>query len=83
MDGLTGSAPPLIRSNKLLNDQFEFKLSIDQEHTIFIIQAKFGNSFGLVILGCRIEGKLESFLKEISKAEGKDGPFQIIQSPAI
>lgn len=62
---LGGAAPPLIRSGNHLNDQFEYKLSLSPVQDILVIQARFGNSFGLVIFGCTLQGHLETILDRL------------------
>lgn len=76
---LGGTVPDLVRSGKFLNDQFEYKFTLSPEKNIFIIQARFGNSFGLVILGCTLPGRLEAMIERLREQEKRDGPFVILQ----
>lgn len=80
---LTGNTPVLKRTGQFLNDQFAYKLSITEEQDIFVIQAKFGNAFGIVVVGSSKQGKLESFVAELRERTGKKGPFTILQSPEM
>jgi len=80
---LGGVSPPLFRSGRFLNDQFEYKLSISPDKDIFIIQARFGNSFGLVIFGSTIPSRLESIVTNLRQQTERNGPFAILQSPIL
>ena len=81
--GVAGAAPPLKRSGKFLNNQFEYKLSISTDLTTFVLQARFGRSFGVVIFGCALPGHLEAIVEKLTQETGKDGPFSILQSPTM
>jgi hypothetical protein len=78
-----GTAPPLQRGNTYLNNQFEYKLSLTPEKDIFVLQAKFGNSFGLVVFGSMLPGKLESIVTRIREESQRNGPFIVLQSPTL
>lgn len=78
-----GTAPPLIRSGQYLNDQFEYKLSISPEKEIFVLQARFGNAFGLVIFGSTLPGKLEDIVVRLREQSQRDGPFAVLQSLSL
>lgn len=80
---LSGAAPPLIRSGQYLNDQFEYKLSLSPEKEIFVLQARFGNAFGLVIFGSTLPGKLEDIFLHLREQSQRDGPFAVLQSPSL
>lgn len=80
---LAGTAPLLTRSGKYLNDQFEYKLSLSAEKDIFVLQARFGNSFGLVIFGSSVEGKLETMVTRLREQTQRNGPFVVLQSPSL
>lgn len=80
LKGLAGDAPLLERNRHYLNDQFEYKLTISPEQNIFIIQAKFGNSFGLVIFGSTLEGRLEEMVDNLQKETQKEASFTVLQS---
>lgn len=83
LEALAGTVPMLTRSTKLLNSQFEYKLSISSEQDIFIVQAKFGNSFGLVVFGSPTPGRLEAHLENLRKREKSEGPFTVLQSSTL
>lgn len=80
---LGGTAPPLQRSGTYLNDQFEYKLSLSPEKDIMVIQAKFGNAFGLVVFGSTLHGKLESIVTRLREQTERNGPFAVLQSPTL
>lgn len=80
---LQGNAPQLQRGKTFLNNQFQYKISISPEHDIFILQALFGKSFGFVVFGSPIQGKLEASFEQLRKQKGRDGPFEILQSSAF
>lgn len=80
---LGGTAPPLQRSGKYLNDQFEYKLSLSPEKEFLVLQARFGNAFGLVVFGSAIPGKLEAIVTRLREQTERDGPFAILQSPTL
>jgi len=77
---INGKAPELSRSKVILNNQFEYKFSLSDDRNLILIQAKFGESFCLVITGCMIPGHLESLLEKTYKdLEAEYQPFEIIQ----
>jgi hypothetical protein len=80
---LAGEAPPLRRSQKLLNDQFEYKLSMAPDSSIFVVQARFGNAFGLVVFGSSLAGQLESIVIRLREQLGNPGPFAVLQSTTL
>lgn len=80
---LKGVAPPLQRSGNYLNDQFEYKLSMSSEKDIFVLQARFGNAFGLVVFGSKLPGKLESIVVRLRETSQRNGPFAVLQSPTL
>lgn len=80
---LNGAAPTLQRSGKYLNDQFEYKLSLSTETDMLVLQARFGNAFGLVVFGCTVTGKLEAMINRLRERSQRDGPFAVLQSPSL
>lgn len=80
---LGGTAPPLLRSGKYLNDQFEYKLTMSPEKEIMVLQAKFGNAFGFVVFGSTLKGRLEGIIERLRTETKRDGPFAVLQSPTI
>jgi hypothetical protein len=77
-----GNAPPVQRSGNYLRDQFEYKITFSPDSNILVMQARFGNSFGLVVFGCRLEGRLEAMIERLRELTGKEGPFAVLQSPS-
>ena len=47
--GLDGIVPELVRSRSLLNDQFEYKLSLSDDYELMALQARFGRGFGFAV----------------------------------
>lgn len=80
---LGGSAPPLQRSNKYLNDQFEYKITLSPEMNIMILQARFGNSFGLVVFGSTLPDRLEAMISRLREQSSREGPFAVLQSTSL
>lgn len=80
---LGGTTPPLQRSGQYLNDQFEYKLSLSAEKDILVLQARFGNAFGLVVFGSTLPGKLEAIVTRLREKSQRDGPFAVLQSPSL
>lgn len=75
-----GVTPKLSRNRVVLNNQFEYKFSLSDDKNLILIQAKFGESFSLVITGCMAVGYLENLLDKTYQDLGKDyRPFDIIQ----
>ncbi|BBB62569.1 hypothetical protein UNDKW_4296 [Undibacterium sp. KW1] len=77
---IDGEVPPIVRSGKYLDDQFEIKLSISSDKNSFMLQVLFGKSFGFVVIGCVEAGRLETRLNDLRDQAKRDGPFVILQS---
>lgn len=80
---IAGQVPRLKRSKILLNDQFEYKVSMADDNSIFLLQARFGQMFGLVVAGSAVTGQLESMVEKKREETGSKGPFQVLQSPSL
>jgi hypothetical protein len=80
---LRGDAPPLQRSGKFLNDQFEFKVSLAPEKNIIVLQCRFGNSFGMVVFGSAVTGQLEDIVMRLREESKRLGPFAVLQSAVL
>jgi hypothetical protein len=80
---LAGNAPLLKRSGRLLNDQFEYKLSTAPDRSILVLQARFGFAFGLVVFGSTQSGFLEDIVSRNRTETGRPGPFAVLQSPSL
>lgn len=80
---LGGHAPPPQRTGQYLNDQFEYKLSLSPDKNIMVIQAQFGNAFGMVVFGCTISGHLEASVTRLREQTERDGPFAVLQSKTL
>lgn len=75
-------AVPLRRGGKYLDEQFQYKLSITPENHAFILQARFGVAFGVVIFGSTRPQVIEPVVEQLRAKYGKDGPFVMLQSAA-
>ena len=78
-----GVIPSLVRTGKYLNDQFEYKLSMSNELDVFMLQAMFGQAFGLVIYGSSVPGKLEPILVQLRETGQRSGPFTVLESTIL
>lgn len=81
LNELGGKAPPVQRGNRYLNDQFSYRISISNEHDIFVLEATFTAAFGLVVFGSRNTGQLETIIQNLKDTREREGPFQVLQSP--
>lgn len=77
---VAGRAVPLRRGGKYLDEQFQYKLSITPENHVFILQARFGVAFGLVVFGSIAPQILEPVLDQLKEKYSKEGPFIVLQS---
>ena len=75
-----GRAVPLRRGGKYLDEQFQYKLSITPENNVFIIQARFGVAFGLVLFGSTEPNVIEPVVDTLRARYGENGPFVVLQS---
>jgi hypothetical protein len=80
---LAGKAPLLKRQKRLLNDQFEYKVSISEDRSLLLLQARFGRSFGIVSCGSGVQGLLEDHLTKGSSSSKLNTTFSVLQSPSI
>jgi hypothetical protein len=80
---LAGKAPPLKRQKKLLNDQFEYKVSISEDRSLLLLQARFGRSFGIVVCGSGDQGFLEDHFMKRSSSSRLNTAFSVLQSPTL
>lgn len=80
---LSGKSPPLQRNGKLLNDQFQYKVSIGEGNDFFVLQAIFNSAFGFALIASPVLGKLEGFYMELTTKHGHDGHFAVLQSPTL
>ena len=79
---LDGNTPPLVRGGKYLGDQFEYKLSISPDAEVFLLQAKLGRSFGIVLFGSRRPGPIEETIAGLKNKLGPKSPFIFLQGGA-
>jgi hypothetical protein len=77
---IDGTSPPVVRGGKYLDDQFEYRLSLSSDSEVFLLQAKFGRSFGIVVFGCQRPGPIEETVEQLSATFGRKGPIEFIQS---
>ena len=76
---LEGLAPELVRSKSLLNDQFEYKISISAGQDLLALQARFGHGFGFAVFASTDGAKLDASFESIEQRTGKPNPFVMIQ----
>lgn len=76
--GLDGIVPELVRSKSLLNDQFEYKLSLSSDDELCALQARFGRGFGFAVFACTVPGKLDELFASVEERMGKPNPFTLI-----
>ena len=82
MKGIGGVVPILVRSGKLLNDQFSFKISMSDDKDLFALQVLLGKSFGFVVFGSVKPGVIEDSYQRLRQERG-DGPFAIVASSIL
>ena len=78
---LHGKAPHLKRQKTMLNDKFEYKVSLSEDRSLIILQARFGTSFGVIVCGSLRQGYLEAYLEGTDSKSGLKSLFSIIQTP--
>lgn len=75
--GLDGIVPELVRSRSMLNDQFEYKLSLSSDHELLALQARFGHGFGFAVFACTVREKLDALFASVEERMGKPNPFTL------
>ena len=78
---IPGKAPTLRRQKTMLSDRFEYKVSLSDDNSLILLQARFGASFGVVACGSSNEGYIESYLEANNESSRLKSSFSIIQSP--
>lgn len=78
LESLDGFVPQLVRSNSLLNEQFEYKLSISSDFDLLALQARFGLGFGLVVFACTMGETLDALFANVEARTGRPSPFEAI-----
>jgi hypothetical protein len=79
LNQVTGVSPELTRSRTELNNQFEYKMSLASNHEVFVLQVRFGASFGFVVFGSTAESLLENILLRLEEKTGHKSPFIKVQ----
>lgn len=82
MASLPGKSPQLVRGGRFLNDQFEFKFTFSDDRQVFVLQARIGQSFGLVVYGSLAPRILEAAIAGLEAKYGRQGPLQVLQHPS-
>jgi hypothetical protein len=77
LQNIGGIMPTHVRSASALNDQFSIKWSLSDDHRVFVLQAMFGNAFGLVTFGCIERGVIGAKLAQLEAAAGP-GPIALV-----
>ncbi len=81
---LSGTVPSILRNGKSLDSKFSYKFSISEKSDLFVLQAMFGNSFGLVIFGATLAGQLETIIEKIQLGSNKlNGGLTVLQSHVL
>ncbi|RZJ85255.1 MAG: hypothetical protein EOO64_01355 [Massilia sp.] len=75
---LQGVAPALSRSKSLLNDQFEYKVSLSDDRELLALQARFGFGFGFVVFGTPSGAILDQYFTALEERTGKQNPFVML-----
>jgi hypothetical protein len=78
---MRGKAPTLRRQKIMLNNRFEYKVSLSDDNSLILLQARFGASFGIIACGSSVEGYLESYMDTKNVTSRFKTSFSIIQSP--
>ena len=77
---LGGILPEHVRSTRLLTDQFGLKWSLSDDAAVFVLQAMFGKSFGIVTFGSINPGVISSQLESLQAEHPRDN-FSLV--PAL
>jgi hypothetical protein len=84
MRHLQGPVPDLVRTGNLLNDQFSYKLTMDAEGVVMVLQVLFGKAFGFVVFAEPGAEKLEAMYKSfVDGSPDKRDFLEVIQSQAL
>jgi len=75
---LPGVVADHLRCGQSLNDQFTLKWAVGDSHKFFVLQAVFGESFGVVTFGADEPGLISETLRTLSKGTG-EGPVTLMQ----
>ena len=80
---MAGEVPPTVRSGKHLGEQFEYKFSLAAEKNVFVLQSRFGGSFGMAVFGSSVPGLLEGIVTRLREQSSRSGPFAVLQSSSL
>lgn len=79
-----GPVPDLVRTGNLLNDQFSYKLTMDADGVVMVVQVLFGKAFGIVLFAEPAGEKMEAMYSSIFTAsQGDPGFLAVIQSQRL
>lgn len=78
LEELDGFVPEMVRAKSLLNDQFEYKLSISNDFDLLALQARFGLGFGLAVFACTMGDQLNALFASVEARTGRPSPFEPI-----
>jgi hypothetical protein len=73
-----GVLPAIERNRRLLNDQFSYKYTEVSDADMFLLQATFSQSFGLVVVGSVKPERLEAMFAGFRERHGREGPFTVL-----
>jgi hypothetical protein len=65
----------------MLSDRFEYKVSLSDDNSLILLQARFGASLGVVVCGSSKDGYIESYLEAKNESSKLKSSFSVIQSP--
>lgn len=75
---LEGVAPQLRRAQTFLNDQFSYKVSLSNDAELILLQARFGQGFGFLVIGSVVPEKLDTLFARLEESTQKPNPFTIL-----
>lgn len=78
-----GAVPVMKRQKHSLSDQCEYKLTATRDYNYLAVQARFFDSFGMVLMMCSQRGQLESMMSKVKVVDDKPFPFAVLQSGVI
>jgi hypothetical protein len=78
LERVPGVVPTMERNRRHLNDQFTYKYSDVSDVDMFLLQATFSQSFGLVVIGAVDSERLEAMFARFREKHGREGPFTVL-----
>ncbi|WP_213948491.1 hypothetical protein [Luteibacter sp. dw_328] len=79
-----GPVPDLVRTGNLLNDQFSYKLTMDADGVVMVLQVLLGKAFGFVVFAEPGAEKLEAMYRSfVDGSPDKRDFLEVVQSQAL